>query len=118
MGERVITRVVEYPIAWRFKLDANTPKPLTGYKVLIQMRAHDRADEVIKEWTEVSPEVTFTPLTGAAALVQLPTLGFDFSSAPIYVNPSEFIAIAKKKVGTAPSAGVIAYTITPIYSWE
>ena len=82
MGERIITRGVEYPIAWRFKLDANTPKPLTGYKVLIQMRAHDRADEVIKQWTELDPEVTFTPLTGAVDLLMKPstTLAFTFKT--------------------------------------
>ena len=60
----------------------------------------------------------YSVASGLVALTQLPTIQFDFSSAPIYVNPSEFIAIAKKKVGTAPSAGTIAYTITPIYSWE
>ena len=69
-------------------------------------------------WQLVGRKCPYRVASGAAALVQLPTLDFDFSSAPIYVNPSEFIAIAKKKVGTAPSAGVIAYTITPIYSWE
>ncbi len=60
----------------------------------------------------------YSVASGLVALTQLPTIQLDFSSAPIYVNPSEFIAIAKKKVGTAPSAGTIAYTITPIYSWE
>lgn len=37
---------------------------------------------------------------------------------PIYVNPGEFIAVVKKKVGTAPSAGTIAHVITFDYSWE
>lgn len=36
----------------------------------------------------------------------------------IYVNPGEFIAVVKKKVGTAPSAGVIAHVISYDYSWE
>jgi hypothetical protein len=55
---------------------------------------------------------------GATALTQLPDIYLDFAQSPVYVNPGEFIAIAKKKIGTAPSAGVIAYQITPIYSWE
>lgn len=54
----------------------------------------------------------------AAALVQLPDITIDLTGSPIYINPGEFICIAKKKIGTAPSAGVIAYTFTPIYSWE
>jgi hypothetical protein len=42
----------------------------------------------------------------------------DFSSAPIYVNPGEFVAVVKKKIGTAPSAGVIGYVICFKYGWE
>jgi hypothetical protein len=53
-----------------------------------------------------------------AALTKLETITLDLGDAPIYVNPGEFIAVAKKKVGTAPSAGVMAHTITPIYGWE
>lgn len=56
--------------------------------------------------------------SGAAALVELKTISVDFGDAPVFVNPGEFIAIVKKKVGTAPSAGVIAHTITPVYGWE
>jgi hypothetical protein len=56
--------------------------------------------------------------SGAVALTQLTDLTIDLSAAPIYVNPGEFIAVVKKKVGTAPSAGTIAYTFTPIYTWE
>ena len=37
---------------------------------------------------------------------------------PIYVNPGEFVAAVKKKVGTAPSAGVIAHVIVFDYGWE
>lgn len=36
---------------------------------------------------------------------------------PIVVNPGEFLAVVKKKVGTAPSAGVIAHTITFDAGW-
>jgi hypothetical protein len=55
--------------------------------------------------------------SGAVALTQLSTISINFK-VPIYVNPSEFVAIAKKKVGTAPSAGVIAYTVLLDYGWE
>jgi hypothetical protein len=54
----------------------------------------------------------------AAALTALQVVSVDFGDAPVFVNPGEFIAIVKKKVGTAPSAGVIAHTITLIYGWE
>jgi hypothetical protein len=61
---------------------------------------------------------SFSVASAAAALTQFPTIFVDFSHAPVYVNPGEFIAIAKKKVGAAPSAGVIAWTFTPTYVWE
>lgn len=51
-------------------------------------------------------------------LTQLPQIEIDLGDAPIFVNPGEFIAIAKKKVGTAPTAGVMAHNITFIYGWE
>jgi len=54
----------------------------------------------------------------AAALVQLNTIQHDFSSAPIYVNPGEFIAVVKKHIGTAATAGTITHTITLRYGWE
>jgi hypothetical protein len=56
--------------------------------------------------------------SGATALTALQTVSVDFGDAPVFVNPGEFIAIVKKKVGAAPSAGVIAHTITVVYSWE
>jgi hypothetical protein len=36
---------------------------------------------------------------------------------PVVVNPGEFVAVVKKKVGTAPSAGVVAHSITFDYGW-
>ena len=42
----------------------------------------------------------------------------DFNKAPIYVNPGEFVQVAVKKIGTAITAGVIAYVIRFDYSWE
>lgn len=56
-------------------------------------------------------------VSGAVISTVLNSLQINFDS-PIYVNPSEFIAIVKKKVGTAPSAGVIAHLITLDYGWE
>jgi hypothetical protein len=42
----------------------------------------------------------------------------DFGDAPVFVNPGEFVQVVKKKVGTAPTAGTLAYTITYLYGWE
>lgn len=61
---------------------------------------------------------SYSVASGAVALTQFPTIEVDLRGAEIYINPGEFIAVAKKKIGTAPSAGVIAWTFTPIYSWE
>lgn len=50
--------------------------------------------------------------SGAAALVELTEISWEFEDAPVCVHPGEFVAIVKKKIGTAPSAGVIAHVIT------
>jgi len=63
------------------------------------------------------PLGSYSVVANAPALTQLPTIERKFDN-PIYVNPTEFIAIAKKKVGTAPTVGVIAYVISLGYSWE
>lgn len=42
----------------------------------------------------------------------------DFGDAPIYVNPGEFVALVKKKIGTVDTAGTIAYNIAFVYGWE
>jgi hypothetical protein len=55
--------------------------------------------------------------SGAVALTQLATVQYVFAN-PIYVNPGEFFQVIKKKVGTAPSAGVIGWTILVDYTWE
>lgn len=55
--------------------------------------------------------------SAAAALTVLSTVTLTLQN-PVFVNPGEFVAVAKKKVGTAPSAGVIAHVVTFDYSWE
>lgn len=53
-----------------------------------------------------------TVAAGATTLTQLSTITARFDGGPIVLNPGEFIQTVKKKVGTAPSAGVIAHTVT------
>lgn len=48
--------------------------------------------------------------SSALALTQLATIDVKFN-APIAVNAGEFLAIVKKKVGTASASGTIAHTI-------
>lgn len=45
------------------------------------------------------------------------TISVEFA-APVVVAPGQFIATAKKKVGVAPSAGVIAHVIAILGYWE
>lgn len=52
----------------------------------------------------------------AAASTVLATVSQRFDS-PIIVNPGEFLQTVKKKVGTAPSAGVVAHIVTFDYGW-
>lgn len=53
----------------------------------------------------------------AAALASLQTVQMTFNS-PIPVFPGEFIQTVKKKIGTAPSAGVVGHIITIDGYWE
>lgn len=52
----------------------------------------------------------------AAASTVLATVSQRFDQ-PIIVNPGEFLQTVKKKVGTAPSAGVVAHIVTFDYGW-
>lgn len=54
--------------------------------------------------------------SAAAALTTLGSIERNWKK-PILVNPGEFVAIVKKKVGTAPSAGVVAWLIDFDYEW-
>lgn len=58
-----------------------------------------------------------TVASGLVALSQLTRVYVQFVNA-IVVYPSEFFAIVKKKVGTAPSAGVVAHLITVDHYFE
>lgn len=54
-----------------------------------------------------------TVASGAAALTKLEDVTMTFDP-PICVYPGEFLAFAKKKIGTAPSAGVVAHVVTVV----
>lgn len=58
-----------------------------------------------------------TVASAQAALTLLAKIDVDFVEA-ICVNPGEFIAVVKKKVGTAPTAGVIAHQIRLRGYWQ
>jgi hypothetical protein len=53
-----------------------------------------------------------TVAAAAAALTLLAPITVRFDGCPIVVNPGEFIATVKKKIGTAPTVGTIAHLIT------
>jgi hypothetical protein len=63
------------------------------------------------------PLGAYSVASGLVALTQLPRVSQVFKKG-IYVNPGEYVQVVKKKIGTAPSAGVIAYVITFDYGWE
>lgn len=63
--------------------------------------------------------MAITAAQAASTAISEPAGGnADFTRAPIYVNPGEFVALVCKKVGTAITAGVIAYVVRFDYSWE
>lgn len=58
-----------------------------------------------------------TVAAGAVALTAFTPLDIDLA-VPIVVYPGEFIQVVKKKIGTAPSAGVVAHLIAFGGYWE
>ena len=65
------------------------------------------------------PELTQTVTSAQAANTAVSQFDTESNFAePIYVNPGEFVALAVKHIGTAATAGVIAYNIQYVYSWE
>jgi hypothetical protein len=64
----------------------------------------------------------FTQQVAVTQAVQTPlaqsVFYVDFSKAPVYVNPGEYIQLCTRHLGTVGTAGVLAHTITPIYGWE
>lgn len=59
-----------------------------------------------------------TVAAAAAALTLLNPIRARFDCGPVVVNPGEFVALVKKKVGTAPSAGVVAHIVGFDAHWE
>lgn len=63
--------------------------------------------------------MTWAVGAGIGAGPQGGPIKIDFTAAPIYVNPGEFIQlIAKFLIGTATASQVINFVWQPIYSWE
>jgi hypothetical protein len=66
------------------------------------------------------PELTQAVTSGQAinTMVSQPGGAVSNFDQPIYVNPSEFVQVVVKHIGTVATAGVIAYNIQLVYSWE
>lgn len=56
--------------------------------------------------------------SAAAVNTMLQQVEIDFGDAPVFVNPGEFVQVVKKKIGTAPTAGVIGHIVNFVYGWE
>lgn len=78
-----ITGGVEYTITWLFKTDSVTPKDLTGFNVLVQIRERIYSSDFIVEYTELSPQIIFVPEDGSVVLSLTPneTSNFSFKKA-------------------------------------
>ena len=74
---------VEYTIQWLFKTDSVTPKDLTGYSVLVQIRERKSSETTLAEYTEDSAEITFNDVGGSVTLSLTPadTSAFTFKKA-------------------------------------
>jgi hypothetical protein len=66
------------------------------------------------------PELTqaITANQAVSTMISQPLGGVSMFSEPIYVNPSEFVAVTEKQIGTVGTSGTIVNHIQLIYSWE
>ena len=64
---------VEFKMGWEFLNDDETPKDLTGYEVLVQLKEFRSSEESIGEWGTLSSQITFDPVDGTVDLELPPT---------------------------------------------
>lgn len=85
MSNVVMTKGVEFEMGWRFKTAPATPKDLTGFNVLVQIRPTKESSTILASYTEASPEITFIPVNGAVDLAIPPATvsAFTFRTAVI-----------------------------------
>ncbi len=72
----------EFYLGFRFKWPDMTPKDLTNYYVLIQIRPFKNSKNVIASFNHTSPQVLFVPEAGAIdlQLTPLDTHSYDFKN--------------------------------------
>jgi hypothetical protein len=85
MPSVTIVKNEEFPIQWNFKVDSSTLKDLTGYSVLVQLRAFKESTTILASYDQNSPYITFTPLQGSVLLTLPPSVteAFAFKKAVI-----------------------------------
>lgn len=59
----------EFRMGWRFEEDDGSPKDLTGYEVLIQIRQYRWSEEIIVSYNQDSPQITFSAIDGEVDLL-------------------------------------------------
>ena len=64
---------VEFQMGWRFKEDSITPKDLTGFSVLVQIRQNPWSSATFGSWTEADSEITFNAVNGSVDLYLTPS---------------------------------------------
>jgi hypothetical protein len=70
MGTVTIVKNTEFEMGWRFKTDPDTPKDLTGFNILVQIRP----SSVLATWDQDSDQIVFDPTTGSVDLVLSPSV--------------------------------------------
>ena len=85
MTTATIVNGVEFPISWIFKVDSTTPKNLTGFTVLVQIRPTKNSSTILASYTQASSQITFSPTIGRVDLLLPPSItsGFTFHKAVI-----------------------------------
>jgi hypothetical protein len=79
MGTVSIVNGVEFQMGWRYKTNPTTAKDLTGFSVLVQIRSHKESNTILASYDQDSPEITFTPISGAVDLFLPPSITRSFT---------------------------------------
>lgn len=76
----------EFKIKWEFRNDDDTPKDLTGYSVLVQIREYKWSEDYIVQYDENSSQITYDDAGGIVELEIPPTETDDFSFCSAYID--------------------------------
>lgn len=74
MSTYTLIKNEEFFIGWVFKVNTSTPKNLTGYTPLVQIRPTKASETILASYDSSSPYMTFEPVSGLVSIELPPSI--------------------------------------------